>query len=76
MLTIRETTGRFRRAIADVLIDLGRVDVNVDELRVLRVLVEVARLAVAEAAADGDDKVRRGNRVIGGLLAVHAGKTE
>ena len=62
--------------VADVLVYLGWVDVDVDELRVLRVLVEIARLAVAEAAADGDDEVCRGNRVIGGLLAVHAGKTE
>lgn len=62
--------------VADVLVDLGGVDVDVDELRVLRVLVEVARLAVAEAAADGDDEVGRSNRVIRGLLAVHAGKAE
>lgn len=62
--------------VAHVLVDLGGVDVDVDELRVLRVLVEVARLAVAKAAADGDDEVGRGNRVIRGLLAVHAGKAE
>lgn len=62
--------------VAHVLVDLSGIDVDVDELRVLRVLVEVARLAVAKAAADGDDEVGRGNRVIRGLLAVHAGKAE
>lgn len=64
------------KAVGDVLIDFGRVDVDVDELRVLRVLVEIARLAVGETAADGDDEVSRTNRVICGFLAVHAGKAQ
>lgn len=63
-------------AVGDVLIDFGRVEVDVDELRVLRVLVEVARLTVGKAAADGDDEVGRTNRVVRGFFAVHAGKAQ
>ena len=47
-----------------------------DELRILRVFLDIARLAVAEAAADGHDKICGGDRMIGSLLAMHPGKAQ
>jgi hypothetical protein len=40
-----------------VLGDLGRVDVDVDELRARRELAELAGDAIVEARADGTDQV-------------------
>ncbi len=56
----------------DVLRDLGRVDVDVDELRARRELGELARDAVVEARADGADQVGLVHRVVGRARAVHA----
>ena len=52
--------------------DLGRVDVDVDELRARRELGQLAGDAVVEAGADGDDQVGVVHRVVGGARAVHA----
>ena len=57
---------------ADVLGDLRRVDVDVDELGVRRELGELAGDAVVEAGADRDDQVGLVHRVVGGDGAVHA----
>lgn len=62
--------------VGDVLIDFCRVNVDVNELRVLRVLVEVAGLTVRKAAADSNDEVGRANCVVRGFFAVHAGKAQ
>ena len=43
------------QAVADILINLGRVNVNVNELCILRILLDITRLTVTEAAANGDD---------------------
>jgi hypothetical protein len=56
----------------NVLRDLRRVDVDVDELRPRRELGELAGDAVIEAGADGDDQVGGVHRVVGGAGAVHA----
>src|SRR4029079_9166232 len=48
-----------------VLGDLGRVDVDVDELRPRRELAELAGDAVVEARADGDDEGGLVHRVVG-----------
>src|SRR4029079_7276602 len=48
----------------DVLGDLGRIDVDVDELRPGRELRELARDAVVEARADRDDEVALIHRVV------------
>ena len=56
----------------DVLGDLRRVDVDVDELRPRRELGELAGDAVVEAGADGADQVRLVHRVVGRAGAVHA----
>ena len=60
----------------DVLRDLGRVDVDVDELGVRRELGELAGDAVVEAGADRDDQVGLVHRVVGGAGAVHAEHAE
>ena len=56
----------------DVLGDLGRVDVDVDELGARRELGQLAGDAVVEAGADRDDQVGVVHRVVGGAGAVHA----
>ena len=56
----------------DVLGDLGRVDVDVDELRARRELAELAGDAVVEARADRADEVGLVHRVVGRARAVHA----
>ena len=61
---------------ADVLRDLGRVDVDVDEFRVGRELGEFAGDAVVEAGADRDDQVGVVHRQVGGDGAVHAEHAE
>ena len=55
-----------------VLADLGRVDVDVDDLRLRREGGELAGDAVVEARADGDQQVALVHRVVGGDGAVHA----
>ena len=55
-----------------VLGDLGRVDVDVDELRARRELGELAGDAVVEARADRADQVGLVHRVVGRARAVHA----
>ena len=56
----------------DVLGDLGRVDVDVDELRPRRELRQLAGDAVVEAGADRADQVGLVHRVVGRARAVHA----
>jgi hypothetical protein len=56
----------------DVLGDLGGVDVDVDELRVRRELIQLAGDAVIEAGADRDDEVRLVHRVVRRAGPVHA----
>ena len=56
----------------DVLADLGRVDVDVDDLGVRREGLELAGDAVVEARADGDEQVALVHRVVGRDGAVHA----
>ena len=60
----------------DVLVDLGRVELDVDLLCVLRVGLEVARHAVIEAHADGDDQIGLLNCLVDPGLAVHAHHAE
>ncbi len=57
---------------AHVLVDLGRVDVDVDLLGVERVGLEVAGDAVVEAHAEGEQQVGLLDRVVDPRLAVHA----
>ena len=47
--------------VADVLVDLGRVDVDMDDLRMGRELGKLARHAVGEARTAGDDEVGLGH---------------
>ena len=54
------------------LVDLGRVDVDVDELRIGRERADLAGDAVGETRAAGDDEVRAVERHVGVLRAVHA----
>src|SRR5919206_233322 len=60
----------------DVLGDLGRVDVDVDELRARGELAELAGDAVVEAGADRADEVRLVHRVVRRARAVHAEHAE
>ena len=56
----------------DVLGDLGRIDVDVDELGARRELRQLAGDPVVEAGADGHDQVGLVHRVVGGAGPVHA----
>ena len=56
--------------------DLGRVDVDVDELRARGELAELAGDAVVEAGADREDQVGLVHRVVGRAGAVHAEHAE
>ena len=56
----------------DVLADLGRVHVDVDDLGVRREGLELAGDAVVEARPEGDEQVALVHRVVGGDGAVHA----
>ena len=60
----------------DVLVDLRRVDVDMDERRALHVLDNIARLAVSEATAERNDDIGFGNRMIRRLVSMHAGKAD
>ena len=59
-----------------VLADGRGVAVHVDDLRALRVGGELARDAVGEPHAEGDDEVGIVDRVVRGRGAVHAGEAE
>ena len=61
---------------ADVLVDLGRVDVDVDLLGVERVGLEVAGDAIVEAHAEGEQQVGFLDRGVDPGLAVHAHHAE
>ena len=65
-----------RHVDLDVLVDLGRIDLDVDLLRVGRVGGEVAGDAVVEAHAEGDQQVGLLDRVVDPRLAVHAHHAE
>ena len=56
----------------DVLADVGRVNVYVDDARVRREGGELACHSVVEAHADGDEQVALGDRHVRGVSAVHA----
>ncbi len=56
----------------DVLVDLGRIDVDVDLLRVDRVGLDVAGDAIVEPHAEREEQVGFLNRVVDPRLAVHA----
>ena len=60
----------------DVLADLGRVDVYVDDLRLGREVFEAAGDAVVEAHADADEEVGLADRDVAPVHAVHAGQAE
>ena len=60
----------------DVLVDLGGVDLDVDLLRVGRVVGEVAGDAVVEAHAEGEQEVGLLDGVVDPGLAVHAHHAE
>ena len=55
-----------------VLVDLRRVDVDVDDLAVLGELADLAGHAVVEAHAEGQQQVGLVDRVVGVDGAVHA----
>ena len=61
---------------ADVLVQLGAIDVDVNLLRVARVGLEVAGDAVVEPHAERDQQVGLLNRVVDPRLAVHAHHAE
>ena len=56
----------------DIFVDFGGVNVNVDKFFCARVFSYVAGLPVAETRADRDNQIRRRDRMISRLLAVHA----
>ena len=58
----------------DVLVDLSAVNLEVDDLRVRRELIDLARHTVAEAHADAEQKVAFLNGHVGTVRAVHARK--
>ena len=60
----------------DVLVDLRRVDLDVDLARVRRVGLQVAGDAVVEAHPGGDQQIRLLDRVVDPRLAVHAHHAE
>ena len=65
-----------RHVDLDVLVDRGRIDVDVDLLRVRRERVEPAGDAVVEARADADHHVAIVHRPVGFVGAVHAEHAE
>ena len=60
----------------DVLVDRGRIDIDVDLLRARRERVEPAGDAVVEARADADHQVAIVHRPVGFPGAVHAEHAE
>ena len=63
-------------AAADIFVDLGGVDVDVDELAVRCVLAEIARLPVGKAAAECDDEIGGTDGIVRRFLSMHPGKSE
>ena len=61
---------------ADVLVDLRWIDLDVNLLRVLRVVGKVAGDAVVEAHAEGEQQIGFLNRMVYPRLAVHAHHAE
>ena len=59
-----------------VLVDLRRIDFDVDLLRVRRVVFQVAGHAIVEAHAEGEQQVGILNRVVHPRFAVHAHHAE
>ena len=64
--------GHHRNVHGHVLLDGGRVDVDVDDFGVFREFAELARDPVVEAGADGQDQVGVADGHVGGIGAVHA----
>ena len=64
--------GMDRQLDGQILAQLGRVDVDVDDLRVRGVVFHVARHTVAEAHADGQNQVALLCHLVRGDVAVHA----
>ena len=60
----------------DVLVDLRRIDLDVDLLRVGRVGLQIARDAIVEAHAEGEQQIGFLDRVIDPGFAVHAHHAE
>ena len=63
-------------AAADIFVDLGGVDVDVDELAVRCVLAEIARLPVGKTAAECDDEIGGTDGIVRRFLSMHPGKSE
>ena len=59
-----------------VLVDLGRIDVDVDLLRVERVGLEIARDAIVEPHAEREQQIGFLNRGVDPRFAVHAHHAE
>ena len=64
------TIGRLRRL---VLVDLGRVDVDVNDRAVLAELLHFARHAIVKAHAKGQQQIRAGRDLFTVILAFFAG---
>ena len=63
-------------AAADIFVDLGGVDVDVDELAVRCVLAEIARLPVGKTAAECDDEIGGTDGAVRRLCSMHADKAK
>ena len=64
--------GHHRQPCSLDLVDLRRVDVDVDDLAVLGELADLARHAVVEADAEGQQQVGFVDGIVGVNGAVHA----
>ena len=64
--------GDDRHVDADVLVDRGRIDIDVDLLRVRREGIETARHAIVEARADAQHHIAIVHGVVGFERAMHA----
>ena len=56
----------------DVLVDLRRIDVDLEDLGILRELGGIARHPVAEPGAHNNQKIRLSDAEVGGLGSVHS----
>ena len=72
----QELNHEIAQAVADILIDFGGVDIDMDELRIRGVLADGTRLPVPETAAQGNDEIRRCHGMICRLFPVHARKAK
>jgi hypothetical protein len=68
--------GNDRQVDADILVDLRRIDVDMDLLRPRREGIDAPRHAVVEAGAEADHHVAIVHRVVGFVGAVHAEHAE